>query len=169
MLIQCDDKKQCNKCLEWKPFTDFYKTTSNQGSLDAYRKQCKICHSTFSHSSENRKDVASRYYKRKKEENPALFMWKQAKHRAKYDYDDLEFSIEVGDIIIPEKCPYFNVSFIPLDKQLGYSLDRIDSSRGYVKDNIRVITYKANRMKSDATKEDLIAFAKGILNLHGDI
>ena len=168
MLIQCDVLKQCNKCLESKPYSEFYKTTSNQGSLDGYRKQCKECHSAFSHNNPNRKTIANNYYKRRKEEHPALFMWKQAKHRAKYDYNDMEFTISVEDIIIPEMCPYFNVPFIPLDKEFGYSLDRIDSSKGYTKDNIRVIIYKANKMKNDATVEQLRSFAKGILSLHGD-
>lgn len=93
-------------------------------------------------------------------------MWKQAKHRAKFDYGVMEFSIEVSDIVIPEKCPYLDVPFIPLDKELGYSLDRIDSSRGYTKDNIQVISYKANRMKSNATEQELISFAKGVLAVH---
>ena len=35
------------------------------------------------------------------------------------------------------------------------SLDRIVSSLGYVKGNIRVISYKANRVKSNATLEEL--------------
>jgi len=160
------ETKQCNKCLECKPYSEFYKTTSNQRSLDGFRKQCKQCHSSFSHNQPNRKKIANNYYKRKKQENPALFMWKQAKHRAKYDYGDMEFSIEVGDIVLPEVCPYLGVGFIPLDKEFGYSLDRIDSSKGYTKGNIRVISYKANRMKSNATEQELISFAKGVLAVH---
>lgn len=93
-------------------------------------------------------------------------MWKQAKHRAWFDYGGFEFSITVDDIKIPEKCPYFNVPFIPLDAEWGYSLDRIDSFKGYTPENIQVISRKANIMKNNATKEQLIAFAKGVLVVH---
>lgn len=93
-------------------------------------------------------------------------MWKQAKHRAKYDYKNMDFTIDVEDIVLPKVCPYLGVGFIPLDKDYGYSLDRIDSSKGYTPDNIQVISRLANIMKNNATKEQLIAFAKGVLAVH---
>jgi hypothetical protein len=34
-------------------------------------------------------------------------------------------------------------------------VDRIDPNRGYIADNIWVISWKANRMKSNATLEEL--------------
>jgi hypothetical protein len=35
------------------------------------------------------------------------------------------------------------------------SLDRIDSSKGYVKGNVRVISHRANLLKNNATVEEL--------------
>lgn len=43
------------------------------------------------------------------------------------------------------------------------SIDRIDSSRGYTKDNVQIISYLANLMKSSATREQLLSFAEGIM------
>lgn len=162
MLIQCEYLK-CACCGKEKPKEDFYPSKQNKRGYGSY---CKVCHYTKSNQSPNRKQNANTYYARRKAENPQLFMWKQAKHRAKYDYKNMDFTIEVEDIVLPEVCPYLGVGFIPLDKDYGYSLDRIDSSKGYVKENIRVISYKANRMKSDATEQELISFAKGVLAVH---
>lgn len=159
-------EKQCTYCKQVKPLSDFYKVAGTQRSRDGYRNQCKPCHQEYQNTAANRAETAARYYRKRKESDPALFMWKQAKHRAKYDYNNMEFSIEVADIQIPETCPYLGVAFVPLDKDLGYSLDRIDSAKGYTKDNIRVISYMANKMKNNATEGQLVAFAKGVLSLH---
>jgi hypothetical protein len=155
MLVSVD-AKTCSKCQIEKPTSEFYDN----------KYQCKECHYSYAKNPAKRKEYSARHYQKRKSENPQLFMWKQAKHRAKYDYNDMEFTIEVSDIVIPDLCPYFNRPFLPLDSRWGYSLDRIDSSRGYVKDNIRVISRFANVMKNNATEEELISFAEGVLRIH---
>lgn len=166
MLIQCDSlnlELLCAKCKQWKGQEEFYTSKQNKRGFGSY---CRKCHFTKSNQSPNRKINAQTYYAKRKKENPALFMWKQAKHRAKWDYNGMEFTITVEDIKIPLKCPYFNKEFIPLDKEWGYSLDRIDSSKGYTPDNIQVISYKANKAKNDLTATELVEFAKGVLVVH---
>lgn len=113
---------------------------------------------------EHRALHAAKKHRERKENNPALYLWKYAKARAKYD--NMVFDLEVSDIVIPDVCPYFKTPFVMSDKQQAASLDRIDSTKGYTKDNVRVISYMANRMKSNATEEQLIAFAKGVLDVH---
>lgn len=44
------------------------------------------------------------------------------------------------------------------------SLDRIDSSKGYTKGNVRFITYMANMCKSTWTDEQVIEFCKATAN-----
>ena len=64
-------------------------------------------------------------------------------------------------------CPYLGYVLtyaVGKDKTLA-SLDRIDSSKGYTQDNIQIISYFANLMKSSATQEELVLFAKGILKI----
>jgi hypothetical protein len=84
----------------------------------------------------------------------------------------LDFDIEVEDIIIPQYCPLLGVElkydFIYHTCDDYYSIDRIDSSLGYVKGNIQIISRLANTMKNKSTKEQLITFAKNILEIYKD-
>lgn len=69
----------------------------------------------------------------------------------------LEFSITVYDIKIPEFCPVLGIPLVSRSKLHDGSptLDRRDTSRGYSPDNVRVISWRANRIKSDSTAEEL--------------
>jgi hypothetical protein len=71
----------------------------------------------------------------------------------------LDFNLTIDDIYIPEYCPILNVKLELNEKQGGGdtspALDRIDSSKGYVKGNIQVISSKANRIKTNATTEEI--------------
>jgi hypothetical protein len=70
----------------------------------------------------------------------------------------LAFNIEVSDICIPKTCPILGIE---LKKGLGRiseaspSIDRIRPERGYVKGHIVVISNRANRIKNDATLEEI--------------
>jgi len=83
-------------------------------------------------------------------------MVRRAKSRAKRE--GFDFNITEDDIKpLPEFCPVFGdrlrTSEIPQDPH-AYSLDRIDNKQGYVKGNIAVMSYRANRLKNDGTAEE---------------
>ncbi len=46
------------------------------------------------------------------------------------------------------------------------SLDRIDSSKGYIEGNVQWVHVTANRMKWDLTQDDFISFCHLVANLH---
>ena len=84
---------------------------------------------------------------------------------------NLEFNLDEEDLVVPEFCPYLGVR---LTQVVGngvvwdnLSVDRIDSSKGYIKGNIQIISRKANSMKNMATEKELISFAKNVLLIHG--
>jgi hypothetical protein len=73
----------------------------------------------------------------------------------------LEFTITLADIDIPTICPVLEIP-IRFDGERDNmpSLDRINSSLGYVKGNVIVISWRANWLKSNATSEELKLLAK---------
>jgi hypothetical protein len=82
----------------------------------------------------------------------------------------LPFDIEPEDIIIPETCPVLGVKLVsggPRDN--APSLDRVIPELGYTRGNIRVISFRANRIKSDARIIDLEAVIKYIREATCDI
>lgn len=85
----------------------------------------------------------------------------------------MEFSLTPGDVLALMRetlvCPYFGwlLTHCPGKLNTLASVDRIDSSRGYTKDNVRVISYLANLMKSRATEAELLAFAEGVIRQFG--
>jgi len=98
--------------------------------------------------------------------NPELTMYTMIKSRAKLT--NIPFNIEVKDIVIPKYCPYLGMKLSQNKQQEANSpsLDRIIPELGYVKNNVQVISSLANRMKNNATKEQLIFFAKKILEMY---
>lgn len=112
---------------------------------------------------------AEYYAKRKIERTPELLL-ASAKNRAKKL--DVPFTITVSDIIVPELCPYLKIplTFISGKGQqwTNPSLDRIAPELGYVPGNVRVISRLANTMKSIASREQLLQFARSVIRLHGE-
>ncbi len=76
---------------------------------------------------------------------------------------EIAFDLEPSDIKIPKKCPVLGTDLIwyidkrsrNKDRDRLWSIDRVDPSKGYTKDNIWIISYRANRIKNDATLEEL--------------
>lgn len=67
------------------------------------------------------------------------------------------FDLKPEDIVIPDVCPVLGIKMERGGAQWNSpSLDRFDNSKGYTPDNVRVISSRANQIKSDATAEELL-------------
>ena len=72
------------------------------------------------------------------------------------------FDLDWRDIEIPAICPVLGIKITLGNKGFcdnSPSLDRLIPSLGYVASNVRVISYRANAIKRDATLEELRAIA----------
>lgn len=99
---------------------------------------------------------------------PKHEIWERARKRARLN--NLPFSLTVYDIPdIPSHCPVLgievrsNTSAGPIDS--SPSIDRLIPSMGYVPGNIRIICNRANRIRSDASAEELRKIADDALIL----
>ena len=64
----------------------------------------------------------------------------------------LEFSISLSEfvrVLSRKTCQYTGVKFNPDDPKLIQTLERIDSSKGYVSGNVIVVTHVANQIKNE--------------------
>lgn len=94
--------------------------------------------------------------------NPAKWLSYRAKQRALAA--GLEFSINWRDVTVPDICPILGITLKCGDGRThagSPSIDRLDPSKGYVPDNVWIISHRANQIKSDGTAEEheRVAFA----------
>lgn len=84
-----------------------------------------------------------------------------AKQRAKREGSP--FDLLPSDIEVPSHCPVLGIELrrgAGAHSDASPSLDRIDPTKGYVKGNVAVISYRANRVKNDGTAEEHEAIAE---------
>lgn len=118
------------------------------------------------------KDCVLRKTHAYKLQNPKQRMKDSAKQRARKK--GIEFSLTIDDFDVPEICPILGIPLVfPVGDRRGPkynspSLDRIDNNKGYVPDNVQVISQRANAMKHDATPNELRLFALWIKETYGE-
>lgn len=98
------------------------------------------------------------YYTREYYRNhPNKRLVQAAKVRAKRK--GIEFNLTFDDIIIPDKCPVLGIELTShVNKRLqdnSATIDRIDSTKGYTTDNVIVVSWRANRLKNDASIDEM--------------
>lgn len=68
-----------------------------------------------------------------------------------------EWSVTFGELDWPTHCPVLGIEldyFAESRQENSPSFDRIDSTIGYVTGNVKIISWRANRIKNDGTVEE---------------
>lgn len=141
--------KKCKTCEKTKDETNFHKSPTNRDGLN-------------SHCSECRSKASAKSYKKD---------WFQKTCNLKKSYcktRNIPFDLdkEYLESIWTERCPVFNRPFVRHDKKndMCPAIDRLDPSKGYTKGNVKFISARANRIKYDASVEELkqvLAYVEG--------
>ena len=139
--------KYCPDCGEMRPHSEFSKNSTQSGGLQGY---CTY------HQNKRTFDYKIKY--------PGKKTFDQAKHRAKEN--GLEFTITYEQMMEKDAdiCPFLGVPIFwtepthnegrtPADP-FCKSIDRLDSTKGYTYDNILIVSWRANKLKNDATWEE---------------
>lgn len=77
--------------------------------------------------------------------------------------NNIDFNLSVDDLEFPSHCPVLGIElnyFSEVMSNNSPSLDRFDPNGGYVKGNVILISMRANRLKMNASPEELMAIAK---------
>lgn len=136
----------CRVCAETKEICEFNK---NSHMKSGYENECKKCKSIrflkYGTNAENRK------------------RWLLQRIRTKCDSIGIEFNLTIEDLVIPDVCPVLGLKLkFGADRAYGNnatddspSVDRIDPTKGYTKDNIVIVSWRANRIKGNASFDEL--------------
>lgn len=94
-------------------------------------------------------------------EDTDLYRSKRLKWRSKKYYavtKGIDFTLEFGDVDWPTHCPMLGMEldyFAEGTQENSPSFDRIDSNKGYTKENTHIISWRANRIKNNSSLDDL--------------
>lgn len=158
--------KVCCWCKEDKFLSEY---TKNIAAADGLQYRCRTC--DIAYQKKRRADNLEknleygRAYQKKRRENfdyRLKMLIHASKQRAKDKNRVHEITVKYIKAIYPKdgKCPIFGIELEFNSagfRENSPSIDRIDSSKGYTVDNIQIISWKANRIKSCATVEELEA------------
>jgi hypothetical protein len=116
------------------------------------------------HAAAKQRKATHRNRQKNKQENPVKhilqnMLWDSRKRSKK---KGIEHTLTYDDLIkaFTPICPVTGVELLwkcghGKPQENSPSLDRIDSTLGYTPDNIWIISYRINRIKNDATLEEL--------------
>lgn len=167
--------KTCTGCHTEQPLSAFhrqakgkYGVTSRCKSCEQARRRQRYLNNKERENQQSRawaaeNPAASRRHwrdsqARRRKADPLVALIRESSTRARKA--GIEHTLTREDLEMPTHCPVLGIPLV-LGEVHGQpnspSLDRLDPSGGYTPDNVRVISWRANRLKSDATPEELEA------------
>jgi hypothetical protein len=127
-----------------KAASEFYCDNRRRSGLQSH---CKVC--------------ARSAIKRIATRDRAWHLIKGAKCRAKAA--KVAFDLKRGDLTISDHCPVFDLPFDLTARGLAPftpTIDRLDPHKGYTKNNVEVISWRANELKRNATLAEIEALCE---------
>ena len=162
--------KICTKCKIEKPDTAFHHDKHTKTGLTSACYECNRPVLLASQKRARQRNPQAHVARTKqwRANNPVLHMLQRARARARSE--GASFDLVESDVVVPAVCPVFGVTLVQAKGQHrpnSPSLDRIVPVLGYTKNNVVVMSSKANLMKNDATIAELRQFAAWVIKTYG--
>lgn len=153
--------KTCTLCGDTKQLSDFYFRTRG----NTHYKHCKACHRNFNSRHEGKESKFSSLWWKERFSEEELKLFSKLKNLCtKARLRSKEFDPKVDweylyDLWVNQngECAY---SGMPLSIEANHphsvSLDRVDSSKGYIVGNLQLLSWTVNKMKMDLDEEDFL-------------
>jgi len=160
----------CNHCKMFKAKINFFKHKRNKANMYSFCIDCvKIKRKEY--YDKNRKELLKKQRATRKtrefkdkinvkkrefsKNNPLKMLLRWAKQKSK-KYN-IPFNLKEEDLVYTGKCVVFGTDLKAGGENLDNSpsLDRIIPSLGYVKGNVQIVSHLANRIKNNATLEQI--------------
>lgn len=137
--------KKCTQCGELKPLSDF---VSDKHKRAGYTAQCKVCRAAY-----------AKYTRAK---DPYAKILAAKKHICKKKGLPFDLDKEYLISIYKPVCPILGIEMIQMNQDNpradeNATLDRLVPELGYVKGNVTFMSFRANRLKGDASFEEIEA------------
>ena len=112
----------------------------------------------YANNKEHIKQKSSENFKKRKARSPWRELWRHARTRAAQYSFEFNLTHEYLESIWPDACPVLGIPLYPNTGGKAHdnspSLDRIDSSKGYVIGNVAIISYRANVIKNSGSADE---------------
>lgn len=185
------ETKVCKKCCEEKSVEDFYVVEKSESSVrrDSKCKHCVKEHNRKRYAENPEYGIKRKERAKAYRENPskvdalrengrkfyasvrgrAKTLFKSAQRRSK-QYEDFDVTAEwIEEKLIVGVCEITGRSFdfSPHPKYcknpFAPSIDRKDSTKGYTRDNVRIVLWQVNLMRGEMNDEEILELCEDVV------
>lgn len=162
--------RRCRKCGKVKELVEFI---PNKDCSEGRTHECHSCENTYQRNKyqeniEHERARAKRKYKRRRTNNPIPMIARAARDniikKCKNTGVPIDLTLTIDDYIAlyTESCHICGKKYDLTNHDLKPTIDKLIPSLGYVRGNINVICTRCNRIKYNASPEELYAIADWI-------
>ena len=168
-VIDGEDYYFCNKCKRWRPKSKFnVDNTFLHGNRGGLCRECKDCQRERYYEQRNKLFEDDNLALRYKLQQALKGTRRRSKEKNIYNDLTLDYLMYLWEKQ-HGKCALTGIQmtykFYEGRVNTNLSVDRIDSTKGYSKDNVQLVCMAANQMKNDLSIEEFVEMCEAVLAL----